>query len=181
MRRDVMALHSRRVGLSVAETTGSKTSLVFYADRDRRTVLHRFVGPSHRFRSFIVPSHCVYYEYQFDSRDPPCFGVRFTVSRLTGLWLEVRPSRFMRAAAAVITRCMHLRCRVAQEQNVLVEPSLEWGCWLLQFLLDVDTVRYSATRAACLPRRHCSLSRLRDRRRTSRWAPFTTTSCAARW
>ena len=52
-------------------------------------LLRKFTGKPHAFVAFAVPSDTLYYEYTFDERDPPCFGVRFTVSRLTGLWLEV--------------------------------------------------------------------------------------------
>ena len=71
------------------DSVESKTSLSFYADREHRVLLKRFVGSPHNFRPFVVPTDSVYYEYVFDPRDPPCFGVRFTVSRLTGLWLQV--------------------------------------------------------------------------------------------
>jgi hypothetical protein len=77
--------------LERADSVDSKTSLCFYADREHRLLLRKFSGSPHNFQSFVVPLDALYYEYAFDPRDPPCFGVRFTVSRLTGLWLQVRP------------------------------------------------------------------------------------------
>jgi hypothetical protein len=35
-------------------------------------------------------------------------------------------------------------CAPLQEEKVLTEPSLEWGCWLLQFLLSTEVVRACA-------------------------------------
>jgi hypothetical protein len=157
----------------------SRTHLTFYADREHKVVLRRFRGPPHHFRPFVVHVDTLYFEYMFDPRDPPCFGVRFTVSRLAGLWLEVR-GRDLSVAASCLNRgvrllvyaagyvcacvvcayavccacvvwCVLMRCAVlvwcgvlaycAQEEKVLTEPSLEWGCWLLQFLLSKDVVR----------------------------------------
>ena len=67
----------------------SKTALSFYADREKRVLLRRFRGAPRCFKAFVVPCDTLYYEYAFDARDSPCFGVRFTVSRLTGRWLQV--------------------------------------------------------------------------------------------
>ncbi len=107
------------------DTTDSRTCLTFYADREHRVVLRRLRGPVGSFRPFVVHADTLYYEWVFDPRDPPCFGVRFTVSRLSGLWLE--------------------------EEKVLTEPSLEWGCWLLQLLLSKEVVRgrYRCVQSPC--------------------------------
>ena len=91
-----------------ADTMESRTHLTFYADREHKVVLRRFRGPPHHFRPFVVHVDTLYFEYMFDPRDPPCFGVRFTVSRLAGLWLEVRGRVLLVATSSCLNRGVRL-------------------------------------------------------------------------
>ena len=104
--------------LAVApDTHNSRTELAFFADEARTQCIGRFRGKSHSFRPFIVPASRLFFDFTFDARDTPCFGVKFSVTKLAGLWLE--------------------------ETRVLTEPSLEWGCWLLEFLLSFCTGQHA--------------------------------------
>lgn len=93
----------------------SGTSLVFFSDRECSTKIASFQGT--RFSPFVVHSDRLFYRFT-SSKDPGehGWGYRFHVSPMRGLqWLR--------------------------EEQVLRDPSLEWACWLLQFMLnDVEAL-----------------------------------------
>jgi hypothetical protein len=89
----------------------TRSSLTFYG-KDAKTVIARFNGPSDRWKSFVIHSERFMYRFEgrTDSHDPG-WGYKFTVSPLLGLsW--------------------------SRESQVLTEPSLEYACWILDFLLS---------------------------------------------
>jgi len=92
--------------------TGGRTQLSFSTETPHKTTLCALNGPSSNWKSFVV--HADRFHYRFmassDSKNPG-WGYKFTVSPLLGLsW--------------------------SSEAQVLVEPSLEYACWILDFLLS---------------------------------------------
>ena len=92
-------------------TTGDGAVLEFkFTDKRRRT--RQFQGGPEQFQNFVM--HADKCTFRFRSKMPAdhgLFGYRFRVSPMRGLqWLN--------------------------EPQVLSDPSLEWACWLLNFLLN---------------------------------------------
>jgi hypothetical protein len=89
----------------------TRSSLTFYGGGGK-TVVARLSGPPERWKSFVI--HSERFVYRFEGRTDshePGWGYKFTVSPLLGLsW--------------------------SRESQVLTEPSLEYACWILDFLLS---------------------------------------------
>ena len=86
------------------------SGLFFFADSRQRRTLAAFRGPPQNFRPFVVYSDQVHYSFRTAGCDSSSWGFAFTARPISGLrWLR--------------------------ETEVLTQPSLEWGCWLLAFLL----------------------------------------------
>ena len=86
------------------------SSLSFFADDRRDRLLAAFSGPPQNFQPFVVYSDRVFYTFSTAPNDAASWGFQFTARPISGLrWLR--------------------------ESEVLTQPSLEWACWLLAFLL----------------------------------------------
>jgi hypothetical protein len=108
-----------------------KTHLIFTKDDDQ-TKIAAINGPPSEWKSFVI--HSDRFKFRFrahtDSKNPG-WGYKFTVSPLLGLsW--------------------------SSESQVLSEPSLEYACWILDFLLsktvdgkDSDESSMKVRRAVC--------------------------------
>ena len=105
------ALRIRFDPLCCSEADPRKAQLIFTKD-DGRTIVATVGGPSDKWKSFVI--HADRFKFRFrahtDQKNPG-WGYKFTVSPLLGLsW--------------------------SSESQVLSEPSLEYACWILDFLLS---------------------------------------------
>jgi hypothetical protein len=86
-------------------------SLSFYSDKSMRVPIMTCSGDGCNFRPFVVHGDTVYFRFRAGNDEGASgWGYRFHVSPMEGLeWLS--------------------------EEQVLSEPSLEWACWVLEYLL----------------------------------------------
>lgn len=106
------------IAFDPATSLGAQSALTFFLDQAQTARVARVTGPGAP-HPFVVHSDRVYYRFtaafkgaEVDERGLPrtAWGFRFSASPMRGLqWLR--------------------------ESQVLRDPSLEWACWLLQFLL----------------------------------------------
>ena len=90
--------------------TSQDSGLFIFADQRHQRLLAAFRGPPQNFQPFVVYSDRVYFSFRTASNDARSWGFQFHARPISGLrWL--------------------------QETEVLTQPSLEWACWLLAFML----------------------------------------------
>lgn len=85
--------------------------LSFYTDKACRNPIMTCSGEGRNFRPFVAHGDTLYIRFKSNNDEGLSgWGYRFHVSPMEGLqWLS--------------------------EKQVLVDPSLEWACWVLEFLL----------------------------------------------
>lgn len=92
--------------------TESTAALYFYADKAQNRQISAFSGAAGSFKEFVVHSDRFFFRFKSDAESSNNkWGYKFNVSPMRGLqWLN--------------------------EQQVRYDASLEWACWLLNFLLE---------------------------------------------
>ena len=106
---------------------------VFFTGGETTQVINSISGNNENFKSFVIHSDRFTYRFRASTTsNTPGWGYKFTVSPLLGLsW--------------------------SNDNQVLKEPSLEYACWILDFLLsstvneEGDDVMKTINSAVCTP------------------------------